>query len=186
MNEKNGKTMEQLRTETEKNQKYIQQCGYNLKEMWECEWKKIKTQNPVLRQFLRRFRRPLDYQQTMTEDQVLEAVKEGTLFGMVECDIEVPEDLKPHFAEMTPIFKNTKIGLQDIGESMNEYAEANQLLRQPRRSLISSYQGKKILLETPLLIWYLAHGLVITKIYQVIQYWPRNCFKSFGEKVSQA
>ena len=178
--------MEQLYTETEKNSNYIQKCGYSLVEIWECQWKQMKMQNPELRQFLRRFRRPLDYKWKMTEAQVLEAVKEDTLFGMVECDIEVPEDLKAYFAEMTPIFKNIHVAVEDIGEPMKEYAEANHLMKQPRYTLIGSYKGKKILLAPPLLQWYLAHGLEVKKIYQVIQYWPNDCFKSFGEKVSQA
>ena len=59
----------------------------------------------------------------MTEEQVLEAVKERTLFGMVECDIKVPEHLRSHFEEMTPIFKNTTVSLDDIGEPMKMYAE---------------------------------------------------------------
>ena len=156
-NEKNGKTMEQLQADTEMNSQYIQQCGYQLVEMWECEWKQMKNQNPDLRHFLRRFRRTLDYKQTMTQEQVLEAVKETTLFGMVECNINVPEDLRSHFEEMTPIFKNTKVCLDDIGEPMKTYAEQNQLMFQPRRSLIGSYHGEKILLATPLLQWYLEH-----------------------------
>ena len=122
----------------------------------------------------------------MSEQEVLEAVEAGTLFEMVECDIKVPKDLKAYFAEMTPIFKNVKVSRDDIGESMKKYAEQNKLMSQPRCSLIGSYTGEKILLATPLVQWYLAHGLVITKIYQVVQYWPKDCFKGFGEKVSQA
>ena len=185
-NEKNGKTMGQLRAETRKNSAYIRQCGYNLVELWECEWQQKKKQQPELRQFVRKFRRPLDYKCTMTEEQVIAAVKEGSLFEMVECDIQGPDPLKPYFAEMTPIFKNIKISQEDIGEPMRQYAEANKLLTQPRQSLIGSYFGQKILLATPLPQWYLGHGLIVTKIYQVIQYWPRDCFKAFGESVSQA
>ena len=184
-NEKNGKKMEQLRAETQKNSAYIRQCGYNLVELWECDWQQ-KKQQPGVRQFVRKFRRPLDYKRTMTEEQVIAAVREGSLFGMMECDIEVPDPLKPYFAEMTPIFKNIKVSRENIGEPMRQYAEANKLLTQPRRSLIGSYLGQKILLATPLLQWYLTHGLVVTKIYQVIQYWPKDCFKTFGESVSQA
>ena len=76
-NDKNGRTMEQLRADTQKNSRYIRQCGYQLVEIWECEWKKMKTENPMLRQFLRKFRRPLDYKQTMNEQQILEAIQEG-------------------------------------------------------------------------------------------------------------
>ena len=67
----------------------------------------------------------------MTEQEVLKAVKEDTLFGMVECDISVPEHLKDYFSEMTPIFKNKKISRNDLGEPMKKYAEENKLLSQP-------------------------------------------------------
>ena len=98
----------------------------------------------------------------------------------------VPEHMKDYFSEMTPIFKNTKVCQDDIGEAMKKYSEQNKLMSQPRRTLIGSYYGEKILLATPLLQWYLEHGLVVTKIYQVVHYWPEDCFKKFGEEVSQA
>ena len=122
----------------------------------------------------------------MNKQQILEAIQEGSLFGLVECDIKVPEHLKDYFSEMTPIFKNTKVCRDDIGKAMKKYSEQNKLMSQPRRTLIGSYYGEKILLATPLLQWYLEHGLVVTKIYQVVQYWPEDCFKKFGEEVSQA
>ena len=122
----------------------------------------------------------------MNKQQILEAIQEGSLFGLVECDIKVPEHMKDYFSEMTPIFKNTKVCLDDIGEAMKKYSEQNKLMSQPRRTLIGSYYGEKILLATPLLQWYLEHGLVVTKIYQVVHYWPEDCFKKFGEEVSQA
>ena len=185
-NRKNGKTMEQLRLQTTKNSKYIQQCGYKLVELWECQWKKMKASNAQLRQFLQKYRRTLDYKQSMTEAEIIAAVKGNTLFGMVECDIEVPLHLKAYFSEMTPIFKNTNVTVNDIGQVMKEYADANHLMTQPRRTLIGSYKGEKILLATPLLKWYLEHGLEVLKIHQVVQYWPKDCFKQFGENVSQA
>jgi len=55
-----------------------------------------------------------------------------------------------------------------------------------RKSLIGSNHGTKILLATPLLKWYLEHGLVVTKVYQVIEYTPEACFKPFGDAVSNA
>ena len=56
----------------------------------------------------------------------------------------------------------------------------------PRKSLISSMFGEKILLSTPLLKWYLQHGLEVTHIYQVIEYIPKACFTEFGNAVSDA
>ena len=56
----------------------------------------------------------------------------------------------------------------------------------PRRLLIGSYFGKKIGLTTPLLKWYLEHGLVITPIYTTVEYIPNAAFKHFAEQVAQA
>ena len=47
-------------------------------------------------------------------------------------------------------------------------------------------KGEKILLATPLLKWYLEHGLEVTKVHQVIEFTPEPCFKPFGDAVSDA
>ena len=69
---------------------------------------------------------------------------------------------------------------------MKAYAEENNIMAQPRRSLIGSMKGEKILLATPLLKWYLEHGLEVTKVHQVIEFTPEPCFKPFGDAVSDA
>ena len=52
--------------------------------------------------------------------------------------------------------------------------------------LIGSYFGKKVFLITPLVKWYLEHGLKVTHVYEFVQYFPQTCFKNFGDKVSEA
>ena len=102
-------------------------------------------------------------------------------------DIRVPEHLKEKFSEMCPIFKNTNISRDDIGDFMKAYAEEYNTMAQPRRSLIGSMKGEKILLATPLLKWYLEHGLEISKVHQVVEFTPEPCFKPFvdaGDAVS--
>jgi len=187
MNETRKKPMRELRAETDANTEYIHSQGYEVIEMRECDWKKMKRTNPLLRNFLdSEFSRPLDRCWTLTQEEILQAVMNNTIFGVVECDIRVPEALKEKFSEMCPIFKNTEISRDDIGEYMREFAEKHKIMPRPRRSLIGSLKGEKILLATPLLKWYLEHGLVVTKIYQVVEYTPETCFESFGEAVSSA
>ena len=179
--------MKELLEETEKNSSYIHKQGFNLVECWECEWRDMKRANKDLQRFIAtRLRRPLDKVKTMTLQTILGAVKNETLFGCVECDIHVPEHLREHFSEMCPIFKNTEISRDDIGEFMKAYAEENDVMKRPRQSLIGSMIGEKILLATPLLKWYLEHGLEVTRVYQVIEYTPKPCFKPFGDAVSNA
>ena len=122
----------------------------------------MKKRNTALQRFIAtQLPRTLDKVKTMTTRSIVNAVKNDTLFGCVECDIHVPEHLEDRFSEMCPIFKNTEISREDIGEFMKSYAEENNIMKQPRRSLIGSMVGKKIMLATPLLKWYLEHGLEV-------------------------
>ena len=132
-----------------------------------------------------------DYKHITTYDlQTLKHdIMTNKLFGFVECDIEVPDNLKDHFSEMCPIFKNVEINQNNkevIGEHMYDYAKANNIPLHKTRKLIGSMFGKKILLYTPLLKWYYDHGLEVTKFYQAIQYDSRECFKGIAEDIANA
>ena len=69
---------------------------------------------------------------------------------------------------------------------MRQYAEGHNILTKPRRMLVGSYRGDKSLLATLLLRWYLTHGLVVDRVYQVIECEANPCFQRFGESVSTA
>ena len=121
----------------------------------------------------------------ITKASILRAVFDGRLFGLVRCDISVPESLRAHFSEMPPIFKNTEVSREDIESFMGKYADERKLLGQSRRTLIGSFIGKNIFLATPLLRWYLEHGLVVAKIYEVVEYVPERWFQEFADTVSE-
>ena len=180
-NPKNNKTMATLLADTKKHTTYLRR-HVKVVEMWECEWKEIRKE-PDVKSFLAPARRQ---KWNMTQNEILAAVIDGTLFGMIECDIHVPPELRPYFSEMQPIFKNANVSRDDIGPYMRQYAEENDIMSTPRRMLVGSYRGEKILLATPLLRWYLAHGLIVDHVYQIIEYEPKPCFRHFGESVSTA
>ena len=180
-NKLNGKTMVTLLANTKKHTAYLRR-HVKVVEMWECTWKEIRKE-PDVKSFLAPTSHP---RWKMTQQQIIAAVVDGTLFGMIECDVRVPEHLQDHFSEMQPIFKNTTVTLDDIGPYMRQYAEENDIMSTPRRMLVGSFHGIKLLLATPLLRWYLAHGLVVDRVYQVVSYSPKPCFQHFGDSVSAA
>ena len=112
------------------------------------------------------------------------------IFGFLECDIETPEDLKEYFSEMTPIFKNAIIDPCDrnvVGDHMYEFNLNSENKRTMKsKKLIGSYFGKQILIYTPLLKWYISHGLIVTKTYSFIKAKSHKPFQSFTDKVSNA
>ena len=192
INPVNGKTLTELRENTQEITNYLRDnVKVTVIEKWECEWERDKQTNPQIRPFLskkfiRNDNNPFRGFTEITCADIEKAVKDGSLFGLVQCDIRVPEHLYDYFSEMPPIFKNAQVSREDVGDFMNDYAKRHKLLSQPRRTLISSYFGRNILLTTPLLQWYLQHGLVVDDIQQVIEYQPQRCFKAFGETVSDA
>ncbi|KAG4040561.1 hypothetical protein PC123_g23900 [Phytophthora cactorum] len=123
-------------------------------------------------------------------DGIIDDIKSDKIFGFLECDIRTPEHLKQYFSEMTPIFKNILIDCTDesvIGKHMYEYNESRKQSRaMPARKLIGSYFGEKILIYTPLLKWYLSHGMEITQTYSFIKASSHKAFAPFMEVVSKA
>ena len=164
------------RQQDEMHRDYIHQKGYQIVEMWECEWWSIYKTDASVKSHLRKnfpYRRPL------SEEQLLQGIIDGRLFGYVQCDIEVPEHLCDYFSDLPPIFKNTVVSRYDIGSLMKQYAEKEIIMVQPRRMLISSFILASGTIITPLLLFYLNFGLVCKKIHQFVQYAPRKCFNNF-------
>ena len=83
---------------------------------------------------------------------------------MLEVDIEVPPHLMDHFEEFCPLFVTCSIPTEAIGDTMQQFIEEKKLSKLPRRQLVAGRKARWILLTTPLLKWYLEHGLVITKV----------------------
>ena len=117
---------------------------------------------------------------------MLEQIRSGKLFGYVQCDIEVPEELKKKFANFPPSFKNTNVGRHDIGSQTQDCAEKQGLLCQLRKMLISSYFLENGTLITPLLLFYLELGLVCKNIYRFVEYTPVECFNKFVQSAVDA
>ena len=159
------------------------QKGFEIVEMWECEWWSLYRTDASVKSHLRKnfpYRRPL------SEEGLMQGVIDGRLFGYVQCDIEVPEHLRDYFSNLPPIFKNTAVSRDDIGNLMKQYAEKEIFMVQPRRMLISSFFLTNGTIITPSLVFYLQLGVVCKKIHRFVQYTPRKCFDNFVQSAVHA
>ena len=144
----------------DKRREYIKEKGYKVEEMWECDWWEsfktdYKMKNHVRTHFY--YKRPL------STDSLLAKTKDGSLFGYVQCDLVVQDEPKSKFANFPPIFKNTEVGRDDIGDYMKNYAIENEILKHPQRILISSFKLENGTVITPLFNFYMELGLQCTK-----------------------
>ena len=191
-------------TRTAKFQKTLETTAFLKKdhcvvELWECEFRQYCRQNREISDFIDSIR-PGFFQKhkgEITSDDILDGVDSGALFGMVEVDIEVPREWPPYFQhptmtphqyfqEMSPLFCTTEIPFEAIGQHMQTHIRQYHLSAQPRRLLVGGMKAQQILLATTLLQWYLNHGLIVTKIYQVVEYQQQRCFLDFVKEVSDA
>ena len=118
-------------------------------------------------------------------EAVLRAIREDRVFGLAQVDLHTPEALKARFRDLPPVFKSATVSLEDAGPHMQAFCRDHDLECPPRVSLISSYFARQALIPTPLLRWYLENGLVVTRLYRLLQYDRRRCFQSLAEDCAQ-
>jgi G:T-mismatch repair DNA endonuclease (very short patch repair protein) len=64
--------------------------GYKVVEKWECQFRNDMRRDAKLKAFCDARKLPT-LQRPVSEKEILQAVANGRLFGMVECDIRVPD-----------------------------------------------------------------------------------------------
>ena len=175
--------------------------GYKVHTIWECEFKKLLTENDDLKQFVRN-RKPTFYRKfpsSCTESDILESVVNEDFFGMLEVDIRIPNDwnetkYQPHtnlspreyYDEFAPLFVTAELPFSCLGTHMTDYAIKHNLPQTPRTLLVEGLRVKTLILFSPLVKWYIEEGLVITRVHEVIEYSKQKCFSNFVDFVSEA
>ena len=83
------------------------------------------------------------------DDRDIDTLLNST-YGFYLVDISVPDNMYNTVSEFPPIFQNCTIKADKS------------------RKLISCMSANKILIYHPLLKWYREHGLIVTKVYGMI------------------
>ena len=130
--------------------------------MWECDWDNFRSTHTIINRYVY----PTENVIRMTEQEVLNNIRNDLIFGAVEVDLHVPNELKELFQEMPPIFKNVSVTSDDIGDFMRDYLKQSNKVFKETKYLIGSMFANKILLITPLLKWYMNKDLVVTRVHQ--------------------
>ena len=113
---------------------FIQQKGYRIIELWDCNcWEVYRTDAPVKSDL----RASFTYKHPLSDEQLLQGIIEGQLFVYVQCDFELPEHLRDYFSNFPPIFESTVVSRNDIGDLMKEYADKTGIMPQRRKLLLS-------------------------------------------------
>ena len=124
---------------------------------------------------------------TEEKNEIIQNVLNDKLFGFFEVDIEVPEQKRKRFSEFCPLFVISEVPEDQIPQHMKDYKiNTGRKMIKNNKKLLGVMKTEKILIYSPLLKWYLNHGLQVTKIHRYISYISGRPFKWFPEEVSSA
>ena len=166
---------------TADNRKKLEEKGFWVVEMKECEWLKIRRQ-PEVSRFLKKLK-SLTPKRKLTFEKIVEGIRNESLYGFLIVDIHTPNKLKEKFKDFPLIIKNSFISRENIGSYMKDVAEKHKLLKKEQKYLISSYFAKKFLINSEMAKFYLEMGLKITKIYEFIKFIPQKCFAPLAQEI---
>ena len=158
---------------TLKRENDLKMLGYNVVSITSCQWQKHEASS-IWYTFK---------EISCTYTDILTAIMQNKIFGIVKCDLHVPKKLISKFSEFPPIFKNTEITLADVGSHMRKYCRKVTRKVGVKKALISSMWGKGCIMLTPLLKKYVEMELIIDDIEFIMEYNPKKCFKWFQDKV---
>ena len=125
-------------------------------------WEHFKTNSSVKYHVKTNF----PYRRPLSTDSLLDKIASASY---VQRDLIDPGKLNPTFSNVPPIFKNIDVCRKDIGEYMENYAEENNLLKNPQRMSISSFKLQNGTIISTLLNFYLSLGLQCIKIYRFVE-----------------
>ena len=170
----------QIREATQEKKRALTTEGFRVVAIKECEWLRMKKQSEIV-SFLKTLK-CVQPRHQLSFEKILKGIENKELFGFLIVDIHTPENLKHFCRDFPPIIKNTNIAREDIGVYMEKVAEQHDLLKKPKKYLISSYFGKEILINTEMAEFYLNLGLKINRIYEFIQFHPQKCFETLANE----
>ena len=120
-----------------------------------------------------------------TSNQILNGVKDGSLFGYLVCDVHTPAEVfdKISWINFPPVIQRMEVTSAHLSSYMKERV-TKENIKLPRSTVVQTYNGKQLLLFSPIVKFYLKLGLVITNITKFVQYEPHVVLEDFVTQIT--
>ena len=140
----------------------------------ECQWKPYECKTQMGR---------INYV-TETPSDLLNGILSGELFGFAVCDVTSDLNFQSEYLSghlFPPIFRREKLSKDYLSPLMRNRFEKEKKRLAP--SVIQTFNGKQLLLMTPLIQFYDSIGMKISNLTRFIQYVPGKALFPFTKKV---
>ena len=109
------------------------------------------------------------------------------LFGFLQVDIQVRDELLEKFSEFCPLFVIDAVPEDQIPQHMKDCQEGTvRKTARGTKKLLGATKTTRILLYMPMLKWYLSHDFKVTSIHKRLKYESGKPFSWFPEEDSKA
>ena len=124
---------------------------------------------------------------TQSEQELLEGVKNGDLFGFLICSLASPPEVVQKYKFFPPIVKRFTITEDLLTDFMAERVRSAYpgSKKFERETLVQCFNAKDHLVMTTTARYYMKMGIKIFNVKRFIQYIPRKCIKPFASHVTR-
>ena len=112
-------------------------------------------------------------------------LQDGTVHGIVICDLSVEYKLRDTFQDFAPIIKLAMINYEDIGEYMQRECDRLGVVIKDRRAVIDSYVATNIALIDDYFVWLISKGVTLERLRVFIRYDKQPIFKDFVDEITR-
>ena len=147
--------------------------------VWKQEVKQLRNVDTVMARIL----------EDDTEESLLNAIENGSVFGFVTVDVSTPQHIIDERLScgflFPPVIRRLVIEEDHLSEFMKQRMVAEDRKLSNTHSLVQCYNAKQIFVMTEMVRVWLRMGLKITNITQFVQYIPGKALLPFVEKVTK-
>ena len=162
-------TLSDTRARDSKKFKALQEIGIVIV-MWGCEWQRLRRR---LRTRISPFS-AFFYERKISSVSILAAIQNETFFGIANCDIYAPDNVKEKYREINfpPLFKRAEHLIEDLEPEMAAFYEAYGT--KPSPQLTVGFSADEISLSTDYIKFLLDAGFRIRKLNWALEYQKGN------------
>ena len=138
--------------------------------MKSCEWYKIKSTLEYKSSISTFFN-----DQIITEAKIMDAVKSGEFYGLIQVDVNSPIKVVEHFLKLNhpPIFKHICVEKEMVNPTFLDILEQKKVKFPLEKQLSLCFNAKGYLMTTDLAQFYLEKGMTISNLQLAVEY-PRT------------
>ena len=147
-----------------------------------CEWADLRRTADITGRF--GMVSSFLFSESISSEELLQAVKDGTFFGMMKVDVETPENVMEEYGHLNfPfVFKDVEITSDMLSpELLSEVQERRKKLPASYKTLCWNATG--LVLATPLIQFYQRIGIHVKNVEWAVEHYESKPFTAFVDKL---